>query len=643
MKNPKKLFFATAASVLAFATACSERQEAISLIEEGLVTLTASIGDEAKTRVDFDDEQTTKDVKLTWSSEETFSLYRRINDQLSQPETFTKMTEESGMSTATFQGDMPAGGGNTFIAYYPTIPEGTDNPDSRNVTGQTQGSNPTAHLSAYTFMKATTNDPKGGLKFKHLMALLTFELTKPTEFTDEEKINTLKMSAYSDENAGEAETNVFFTTTDNSSDHAKTSELTLTFGNGVNFDANGNLKAYMPVTGGTELPEGIKLTFTLTTDKNTYTYTQKILSDITYKAGKRYTGKITAWMAEKDSQIPEELGDIKDAGSMFGYEKGTIQNPIEISDINGFEALFAINEMTDSEYNNIDWTKQNYKLANDISLSAPTDENTSNWTPIGNYARPFKGTFDGGGHTISNVVIKNQNTATFQRYGFFGYLDGATVKGINVQGEICYGNGSHGGIAGHIVNSTILGCSFKGNIITSLNFFMGGIVGDTVGGGNEIAGCLHEGNITIEGDNKPHVGGIIGRLHGSDMYGCCSKGKMIAATELITDKQHVGNLVGVVHTYEDKNSYIGNCRFVIEENDNGRATFAPVGTKPDGFTEHDTDKVDNLNTKAVVEALNNGIKAYNETATDPYKRCNYHYEVSASGDVPVIRQDAVTE
>ena len=53
-----------------------------------------------------------------------------------------------------------------------------------------------------------------------------------------------------------------------------------------------------------------------------------------------------------------------------------------------------------------------FKLTKDIKLSA-------DWTPIGtSESICFAGSFDGGGHTISNVNIKSNADCI----GFFGYL-----------------------------------------------------------------------------------------------------------------------------------------------------------------------------------------------------------------------------
>lgn len=77
-------------------------------------------------------------------------------------------------------------------------------------------------------------------------------------------------------------------------------------------------------------------------------------------------------------------------------------------------------------------------LANDISLKAvchPADAANNvaeaNWNPIGG-ENPFKGIFDGNGHTVSDLYINSSGS----NLGLFGYVDGAEIKNVTVQGNV---------------------------------------------------------------------------------------------------------------------------------------------------------------------------------------------------------------
>ena len=55
------------------------------------------------------------------------------------------------------------------------------------------------------------------------------------------------------------------------------------------------------------------------------------------------------------------------------------------------------------------------KLTADIQLNAPGSV-ANKWTPIGTQASPFRGTFDGDGHTVSGVYVDSGIDCA----GFFG-------------------------------------------------------------------------------------------------------------------------------------------------------------------------------------------------------------------------------
>ena len=118
-------------------------------------------------------------------------------------------------------------------------------------------------------------------------------------------------------------------------------------------------------------------------------------------------------------------------------------------------------------------------LANDIDMTGVT-----NFKPIGGgnseaKTVPFRGTFDGQGYTIDNLVV---DYGTTQHVGLFGNIQGATIKNV-VLGEGCSFKGGNrtGGIVGGItgdkgVNSTIDNCWNKATV-EGASAMIGGIVG----------------------------------------------------------------------------------------------------------------------------------------------------------------------
>lgn len=74
------------------------------------------------------------------------------------------------------------------------------------------------------------------------------------------------------------------------------------------------------------------------------------------------------------------------------------------------------------------WSDGNtYTLTANINMSSITSQ-----TPIGNNSTPFKGTFNGGGYSITGINISSAD----QYVGLFGATANATVKNLTVSGKV---------------------------------------------------------------------------------------------------------------------------------------------------------------------------------------------------------------
>ena len=94
----------------------------------------------------------------------------------------------------------------------------------------------------------------------------------------------------------------------------------------------------------------------------------------------------------------------------------------------------------------------------DCTLTANIDLAEQNWTPIGNSLwNAYAGTFDGGGHTISNL---NVNMQTTNNVGLFGYVNGGTVENLNLANVSVSGYYYVGGVVGSNY-ATITGCYWQ--------------------------------------------------------------------------------------------------------------------------------------------------------------------------------------
>ena len=86
-----------------------------------------------------------------------------------------------------------------------------------------------------------------------------------------------------------------------------------------------------------------------------------------------------------------------------------------------------------------------------ITLDKNIDLTGKDWTPIGtDYDNSYKGTFDGGGHTITGLTF----TTNDEYAGLFGYLNRAgTVKNVVMEGVQITSNQIYGGSIGGVVGS----------------------------------------------------------------------------------------------------------------------------------------------------------------------------------------------
>ena len=83
----------------------------------------------------------------------------------------------------------------------------------------------------------------------------------------------------------------------------------------------------------------------------------------------------------------------------------------------------------------------------------------NNYTAIGGFARPFRGTFDGQGHTVSGIrIYKGGLNDADTNQGLFGYIgSGGTVKNVILRDACIYGREYIGGIVGYN-SGNVAGC-----------------------------------------------------------------------------------------------------------------------------------------------------------------------------------------
>ena len=286
-------------------------------------------------------------------------------------------------------------------------------------------------------------------------------------------------------------------------------------------------------------------------------------NDVVLEAGNRYsyTVKVNATGLTLEGCT---IGDWADGGGESGAaELGYIYDSnTKTYTVYNADGLLAWNEAAQKD------RSINCTLTADIDLTG------KDWTPIGtDYDNSYKGTFDGGGHTITGLTF----TTNDEYAGLFGWLNRAgTVKNVVMEGVQITSNQIYGGSIGGVVGyswGTIENCSVSGSV--SGTVYVGGVVGAQIGGSitgcsssatvkgtvdvGGVAGqtnssatltaCYATGNVTIEINPAKNIAGgsLVGMNAGSSLLACYATGN-VTSTGSSTGKVHIGGFLGNNYT-----------------------------------------------------------------------------------------------
>ena len=246
-----------------------------------------------------------------------------------------------------------------------------------------------------------------------------------------------------------------------------------------------------------------------------------------------------------------------------------------------------------------------------ITLDKNIDLTGKGWTPIGtSFDNSYKGTFDGGGHTITGLTV----TTNDQFVGLFGYLNRAgMVKNVVMEGiqitsnhmfgctggvvgyswgtiENCSVSGSVsgtdcvGGVVGSQKAGSIIGCSSSATV--KGKHYVGGVAGEKWG---TMTACYATGNVTLEiaSQKNNFGGGVVGLNGGSRVLACYATGN-VTSTGSSTGNVHIGGLFG------DSYTTVTACYW--KNNQERGYKTAPESTKVDGTYVTWQEAVDAMNT-----------------------------------------------
>ncbi len=214
----------------------------------------------------------------------------------------------------------------------------------------------------------------------------------------------------------------------------------------------------------------------------------------------------------------------------------------------------------------------NYALGGNIDATSTSTWNSgAGFVPVGNYgssSTPFTGTFDGLGHTISNLTINRPATPDYY-VGLFGVAGisgtSSAIRNVGLVGINMIGNDHVGGLAGAsygaVSNSYSTG-SVSGSVA------VGGLLGSNYGGVSRsyststvsgfssggLAGIINHGWIinsyatgSVSGGGQ--VGGLVGHNYAGTINNSYATGNVTGTGD------EVGGLIGSFNNGTVSNSY----------------------------------------------------------------------------------------
>ena len=166
-----------------------------------------------------------------------------------------------------------------------------------------------------------------------------------------------------------------------------------------------------------------------------------------------------------------------------------------------------------------------------------------------NTALAFTGTFDGNGHTLSNIKI---DASDKNGVGLFGCMtgDGSWVKNLKVENISVKGGNYTGGVVGFAdFGSYVEGITLSGKNTVEGRFLIGGIVGASHA---DIVDCEAVADLTLTDANMQGAGIIVGGQEDGNLENCTAGGTITTPDGCYS----IGGLAGCFHCSE----YAKNCK-----------------------------------------------------------------------------------
>lgn len=254
---------------------------------------------------------------------------------------------------------------------------------------------------------------------------------------------------------------------------------------------------------------------------------------------------------------------------VYGGGEGTQSNPFILTESAHLEE-FATTPA--------DWAADVYvQLGADIDASGLT-------SGIGSAASPYKGTFDGAGHSVTGFSVTSAKLGV--PAGFFNVIDGARISNLGVADARVEGVAHVGALAGIARQGVIERCFATGSVEGN-SICVGGLVGENTGA--TIRDCYAAVDVINSDDYA--TGGIVGKNSGliSNVY----------ATGSVAGKDYVGGIAGanygtLSHSVAINSKVSGGHDYVARFGGNGNArnistsnhSWDLISTSADAWSQH---------------------------------------------------------
>ena len=200
------------------------------------------------------------------------------------------------------------------------------------------------------------------------------------------------------------------------------------------------------------------------------------------------------------------------AMAQFGGGTGTENDPYKISSITHLNTL--ADNVNGGSYH---YEGVYFKVTEDITSTA-----VSKVIGGGGGSKYFSGIFDGNNKRIKLGI--NITSEYSQYIGLFGYIKGATIKNVKVEGSLTSAKWYAGSIAGYATDDCVIENCSSSVTVTVSSSFAAGIVGNAYN--TTITDCTNTGRIS----GTVNVGGISGTINGCTISNCSNTGVVTGAS-----------------------------------------------------------------------------------------------------------------